>query len=116
VKYLREYDRDLGIRWNRDRNLWQVTWNGKDAWAVCESDGSYRQLDERVVTQAKLNDLWTYKSAAEYTRIQQEERHRIEGMGKRKWKDDVRQEALEDGYQQVFGVGQFTGWGAGARA
>jgi hypothetical protein len=34
-------------------------------------------------------------------------------MKKRAWKDEIRQEALEDGYQKVFGVGRFPGWGAG---
>jgi hypothetical protein len=94
-----------------------VTWRDKDAFQVCESDGSYRPLDERVITQAKLNDLWTYKSADDYQRIKQEERHRLEGLKKRKWKSDFRDEVLDD-VKHHFGVGRFTGWSpaVGARA
>lgn len=116
VRYLREYDRELGVRWNRDRGRWQVTWRGKDAWCVCNEDGSYRPLDERVVTQAKLQDIWSHKSAADMLRIQEEENHRIRGLRKARERDEFHQWAKEEMHPRVVGCGSgggrfnFPGW------
>lgn len=110
VKYLQERDPDLNVRWNRERGRWQVTWKGRDAWCVCEEDGSYRPLDERVLTQQRMQDLWQHRSTKDYMRLQQEERHRIEGLRKHKQRDDFRQFMVEEGHQKVVGVGTFTGW------
>jgi hypothetical protein len=112
VKYLKEYDRDLGARWADDK--WEITWSGKHAWNVCEEDGSFRPLDERVVTQAKLQDLWQHRSGRELMKMQSEENHRIEGLNKKGAMDDFRQRVIEEGHQEVFGVGQFSGWSPNA--
>lgn len=110
VKYLREYDKDLGARWDQFRERWIVTWRGKDVYAAVNEDGSYRPFDERVVTQAKLNDLWTHKSGADYLRILNEENHRLTESGRAKARDGFRQYCIEEGFQKVVGVGQFRGW------
>ncbi len=116
VRRLKEYDRDLDARWNRDRERWIITWRGKDAFAAVNDDGTYRPLDERAVTQAKVNDLWSHKSSRDYLRLMDEENHRMTRSARAKVMDNYRQMIVEEGHQKAFGVGQFSGWGAGVRA
>jgi hypothetical protein len=110
VARLKEYDTDLDVRWDTIDGRWVVTWRSKDVWTVCENDNSYRPLDERVVTQARLQDAWQHKSSEQMMRIRAEEGHRLRGLEKKRRLDEFRQEMVEDGYQKVFGVGKFPGW------
>lgn len=116
VKYLREYDRDLGARWDDTRDRWWVTWRGKPAQLCQNNDGSFRPLDERAVTKVALSDAWDHKSGKDYLKVMTEHNHRLTSAERAKTRDDFRQYIIEEGHQKVFGVGQFSGWDGGARA
>lgn len=118
VKYLKEYDPHLGARWDANISRWVVTWRGKYAYRCQNDDGSYRPLDERAVTHAKLNDMWQHRTARDYLRVMDEEQHRMSAKEKARHMDDFRQMCVEDGYKKLVGVGSgggpstFNGWSA----
>jgi len=116
VKYLKEYDRDLDAQWDQSRDRWWVTWRGRPAQLCQNNDGTFRPLDERAVTKVALSDAWQHKSGKEYLKVMDEHNHRLTSAEKAAQRDAFRQMIVEEGHQQVFGVGKFAGWGSGARA
>ena len=119
VKQLQEADPDLDVRWNSDRGRWIVTCQGRDTVTVQEPDGGYRPLDGRIVTHMR-EQAWLYRRHFGALHMIDSEIHRrnfeLERRRKMARNDEFRQEMIEDGYQKVFGCGQFTGWGGGKRA
>lgn len=110
VVRLKEYDKDLDARWDNECERWRVTWRGKDIFLVENDDGSYRALDERVVSRARYNDAWRYRNGKEFARMLDEENHRITAAQRAKLQDDCRQMMIEDGYREMFGSRYVNGW------
>jgi hypothetical protein len=110
LKYLREYDSDLGARWDGEIQRWQLTWRDKDVMILQNVDGSYRPLDERAITKAIVGDAWRHKSGADFLRVLESHRHRIDAADRAKMQDDYMQMMKSDGYRAVFGGPQITGW------
>jgi hypothetical protein len=114
LKYLREYDPELGARWDRDRERWRITRCGQDVLLVQDPDGGYRPLDERVVTKVKLSDSWKWKDAKSFLAALDEGHHRSNQAQRKKALDDFRQMCIEDGpaRRHFDRRNAFAGWSA----
>jgi len=103
VAQLKAYDPGLDVVWDAMRERWAVTWRGAVVHHVRNEDGSYRPLDERVVTHVALIDACRYSSAQAFMREITEHNHRLEERAQAKFSDHVQQVAKEDIYRAVFG-------------
>lgn len=70
LKELRRYDRRLSVRWNRERERWQILRSLLSAnrlyertfvvMTVQQDDGSYRALDQRTLDALAAADTWRH--------------------------------------------------------
>lgn len=103
VRYLQEYDRELNVRWDSPSQRWELTWKGKPVARITEPDGSYRPLDERVVTQVALMDAVRVGDASRLAKEVEEHNHRLTDQQRARFSDLVQQVAKEDLYRAFFG-------------
>lgn len=110
IAKLKEYDRHLSARWDAAGERWKVTWRGKDCLTMQNPDGSYRPLDERAVTKVRVTDTWKYKTAKDFCRVLDDEKHRIDTADRARMLDEFQQVAKSDIHRSMFGGTQITGW------
>lgn len=58
VRKLHDIDPALSVVWNESKNRFQIYRNGMHIFTVQEEDGSFRELDMRVVERIKEIDTW----------------------------------------------------------
>lgn len=75
VKKIKEYDANLFVEWDHDKNLWALkrkapTGQVFHIFYVQNQDGSFRPLDERVLEEIYECDIWKhFESPGDYHRF-----------------------------------------------
>ncbi|MDI6788797.1 MAG: hypothetical protein QME51_10540 [Planctomycetota bacterium] len=69
---IKEYDRELELRWNMRRCRWELWRQGRNQYCMVlrveNPNGSYRPVDERLLWYLVNNDGWRYKNSREIER------------------------------------------------
>ena len=85
VRRLKEYDPTLKVHWEWGHNRWFLSVPHKVYSAVrervltvCEQDGSYRPLDERVMVQLMLADSYRYNDINHFKKLIEENKRAVD--------------------------------------
>lgn len=110
ARRLREYDSNLYLEWDADRERWVVMSRHSDGlpreiFVVQNAiDNSFRPLDDRVLAQIHAADvLHRHGSVAEMIRVLDENNHLLEDSQRKIIRDQICQVASEELYPATFG-------------
>ena len=109
LRKLREYDPRLNARWNRNRERWEVTYDGDTVITVVNDDGSYRPLDERILITVALGDSHRMERRGDAARLVQQNNRAIQRKQMAATSDLVQQTIKED-WRQISGAPIVQGW------
>lgn len=84
VKMIKDYDIDLFVEWDVDKHLWAIKRKDKlggihHIFFVQNKDGSFRQLDERVMYELYESDIWRhFKDGSDFYKFFHEHNKAVE--------------------------------------